>query len=413
MKAKNVSDFIGILYKYKDFINTLFEQEEYQTDIGNAYRMIKETIGGDVSFHFDRLIKNEIIEVIDNEVVVLNNELASVFSTRFKGNYYGNLIDYKILFGNIKEDMAMYEKNPDKIFLQGIQKRLRDIPRDLEKSIKEVQYLVNYSFQSAKTWEQKLVELNNYIERAKVLLEVGKYIGSELDAMDGFIKYLESKAQSFNHDKYLKHIKYYRKQSLDYISNVLPTLLKLTAIILKYIDKININAEFSKHLSELETLLEEDPFAFKKILEEFVDNHYRFVGVNNDFKEQTKISPEIDGDFLTKVIEKNGKLIEFAGKDEIFNEPIEIYNIEVEEIPDPIYLLNQYIQSNLDISFYDYLYSQIGDKVKDDTEMYNMYLYAVIAGWSDNKLLVYDNLDVEIGNHYCVSAYNLSLKEVK
>jgi len=413
MKAKNVSDFIGILYKYKDFINALFEQEEYQTDIGNAYRMIKKTIGGDVSFHFDRLIKNEIIEVIDNEVVVLNNELASVFSTRFKGNYYGNLIDYKILFGNIKEDMAMYEKNPDKIFLQGIQKRLRDIPRDLEKSIKEVQYLVNYSFQSAKTWEQKLVELNNYRERAKVLLEVSKYIESELDAMDGFIKYLESKAQSFNHDKYLKYIKYYRKQSLDYISNVLPTLMELTVIILKYIDKISINAEFSKHLSELETLLEEDPFAFKKILEEFVDNHYRFVGVDNDFKEQTKISPEIDGDFLAKVMEKNGKLTDFACKDEIFNEPIEIYNIEVEEVPDPIFLLNQYIQSNLDISFYDYLYSQIGDKVKDDTEMYNIYLYAVIAGWSDNKLLVDDKLDVEIGNYCCVSAHNLSLKEVK
>lgn len=235
-----IPDLFRTLRKHNLLIEGLFEKRERSVPVREA----KGNEGIEVLY---QLADDGIIEISDDNVA-LDDYLLTYLEHYFGAGDAIELLDYDNLLNDMDHriDQAINSTNPNVALKSesAIRKILRKLPANLLRNIAVIHRHIELTYKVAVDPEEKLTELEHYREKLNLLLKAETKITTKLRS--------HSKGFFTEYAGLDLRLQYYRLQSA--LHDLRNTMMELNNEVIDYINKLNRNSHFLKHILKLKDL---------------------------------------------------------------------------------------------------------------------------------------------------------------
>ena len=235
-----IPDLLRSLRKHSQLIEGLFEKRERVVPI-------REAKGDEPLEVLQQLFDDGIIEIAD-ENIALDDNLLTYFEYYFGAGDTIELLDYDNLLNDMDRHIStvVNSTNPNVTIKSkgSIRKILRKLPTNLLRNIAVIHRHIELAYKVAVDPEEKLAELEHYREKLKLLLVAEAKITTKLRShRKGFF----SEYAGLD-----LRLQYYRLHSA--LHDLRNTMMDLNNEVIEYINKLNQNSQFLKHILKLKDL---------------------------------------------------------------------------------------------------------------------------------------------------------------
>lgn len=387
---RNVSELTKQLNKNSNFIEAIFDSNNRQMDIANALdRVSEETL--------DNLESMGFIEIY-RDTVMLDENMAAFFESMLVDGYESDLSDYDEIFKKLKNQIELYysasSANSDASrHVNAVHRILRKMPKNLVSTLDSLRKQVEFTYKSTQQVEIKLQELSSYKESLHKLNDTIDKINHNLSIQSSFFSKINDAGVT---------IQYIRLK--DYLKRINNSLLQIMQEVVLYITKVELNAEFHQHISNMKELISKKELIENSNIEELVGEERTILasGFNVVTKKNRNIKPHPDlvyDDAFVRLIVGASDELDIKNTP-IVSEPIpnEMLDGEESENKNYIFAVFDFIESESDATFLEYL--REWDVFLQGKELLGVYLELIT---SDNDGLIFTEEEEQIDGYLCAT----------
>ena len=387
---RNTSELIKELNRHSLFIEAIFDSTNKQMDLSNALSRVSEEI-------LEYLENIGFIEIYKN-IVMLDEKVSTFLESMLVDGYDNDLSDYDEIFKKFKNHIELYyiavESNAETSrHINAIHRILKKMPNNLMSTLDGLRKQVEFTYKSTQKVEVKLQELSSYKESLYKLDTTVDKITHNLMLQNSFFKNISDTAII---------IQYIRLK--DYLQRINSSLLQITQEVVTYITKVEHNARFYQHISNLKELISRKDFTDNSNIIEITSNTKTVLasGFNLVMKKNRNIkyNPELayDDVFVGQIVGAS-KELEINNTPKISNAiENEMFTYEEDEEHSYIFALFDYLESKSECTFLEYLRGW--DASLNENELLSVYLELIT---SDNDGLKFTGEDEYINGYLCAT----------
>lgn len=387
---RNTRELIGKLNKYSTFIEAIFDSTNKQIDISNALDRVSE----DTLEYLEQIGFVEIYK----DIVMLDDKVLVFLESMLIDGYDSDLSDYDEIFKKFKNHIELYyaaisSNSETSRHINAIQRILKKMPNNLVSTLDSLRKQVEFTYKSTQKVEVKLQELSSYKESLQKLDETVDKINHNLTLQNSFFENISDTSIT---------IQYIRLK--DYLRRINNSLLQITQEVVMYITKVELNAAFHQHISNLKELISRKELIENSNILEITNDKKTILasGFDTVMKKNRNIKycPDLvyEDEFIEQIVGANKELkINDIPK---ISEAIEnqLLTPENDEEHSYIFALFDYIESKSDSTFLEYLKGW--DSSLKDEHLLSIYLELIT---SDNDGLEFTGEQEYINGYLCAT----------